>query len=118
MSGVAMASVRLPPGSCSNVPGAGAKWKSGGDRPLLTLATRALPSSRAVINEAQMVAYIAARWDVDVTSTKFDTHISDSMDLMRRTDVFIGMHGAGWTNSMFLSQVIRHHNIALTLYPT
>ena len=86
----------------------GTKWKSGQDRLLLTLATRALPASRAVLNEAQMVAYIAARWDVEVSLTRFDMHIADSMDLMRRTDVFIGVHGAGWTNSLFLSQVIRH----------
>ena len=58
------------------------------------------------MNEAQIVAYILARWDVEFTSTRFDMHISDSMDLMRHTDVFIGMHGAGWTNSLFLSQVI------------
>ena len=51
------------------------------------------------------MAYIASRWDVEVVRTKFDGELFDSMDLMRHTDVFLGMHEAGWTNTSFLSEV-------------
>ena len=37
--------------------------------------------------------------------THFAGALFDSMDLMQRSDVFIGMHGAGWTNALFLSKV-------------
>ena len=80
------------------------KWVSGGDLPRVTLATRALPASRALLNEAQIMAYITARWDVETVATTFDGALFDSMNLMRHSDVFLGMHGAGWTNSLFLSK--------------
>ena len=86
------------------------KWASGNSLPRVTLATRALPASRALMNEAQIMAYITARWEVETVSTTFEGALYDSMDLMRRTDLFLGMHGAGWTNTLFLSEVcIRSH---------
>ena len=81
------------------------KWASGGDLPLVVLTTRPLPARRALLNEAQIMAYIAARWEVETAITKFDGALFDTMDLMRRTDLFLGMHGAGWTNALFLSKV-------------
>lgn len=81
------------------------KWASGTRVPRVTLATRAPLASRALMNEAQIVAYINARWDVEVVTTTFKGTLYDSMDLMQHTDVFLGMHGAGWTNALFLSQV-------------
>ena len=71
----------------------------------MTLASRALPASRALLNEAQIMAYIAARWEVDVATANFEGALFDSMDLMRRSDVFLGMHGAGWANALFLPTV-------------
>ena len=82
------------------------KWASGTKVHRVTLATRALPASRALMNEPQIVAYINARWDVEVVTTTFKGTLYDSMDLMQHTDIFLGMHGAGWTNALFLSQVL------------
>lgn len=83
--------------------------------PRVTLATRALPASRALLNEAQIMAYITARWDVDVVTTTFNGTLYDSMDLMQHTDIFLGMHGAGWTNALFLSKV---STMAQEIYPS
>jgi hypothetical protein len=35
------------------------------------------------------------------------------MELLRHADVVIGMHGAGWTNGMF----VKHGAVALQMFP-
>ena len=85
------------------------RWASGRSLPQITLASRALPASRALLNEAQIMTYIAARWEVEVATTSFKGALFDSMNLMRHSDMFIGMHGAGWTNTLFLPSVRSHY---------
>ena len=77
------------------------RWASGRSLPQITLASRALPASRALFNEAQIMTYITARWEVDVATTTFKGALFDSMSIMRHSTMFIGMHGPGWTNTLF-----------------
>jgi hypothetical protein len=51
------------------------------------------------------VAFIKANWEVDVTVTDFSGWLFDTVDLMQRSDVLLGMHGAGMTNVYFLPEV-------------
>ncbi len=44
-------------------------------------------------------------YDVDLVVTTFETPLWDTMQLVHRTDVFLGMHGAGFTNLLWLRQV-------------
>ena len=69
------------------------------------IPTRTPPMKRAVLNEPELVAYIDATWQADIIITRFDGHLWESMELMRRADVLLGMHGAGMTNVMFMPQV-------------
>ena len=45
------------------------------------------------------------RYDVDLVLTKFEGSMYDTMKLMATTDLFMGMHGAGFTNVLYLPQV-------------
>ena len=47
------------------------------------------------------------RYDVDLVLTTFGGSLYDSMKLMQTTDLFLGMHGAGFTNVLFLPPVRR-----------
>jgi hypothetical protein len=51
------------------------------------------------------VRFIKANWEVDVTVTDFSGRLFDTVDLMQRSDVLLGMHGAGMTNVYFLPEV-------------
>ena len=51
------------------------------------------------------VSFIKANWEVDVTVTDFSGWLFDTVDLMQRSDLLIGMHGAGMTNVYFLPEV-------------
>ena len=51
------------------------------------------------------MAFINANWEVDVTVTDFSGWLFDTVDLMQRSDVLLGMHGAGMTNVYFLPEV-------------
>jgi len=43
---------------------------------------------------------------VDLVLTKFaDEDMYDTMKLMQSTDLFMGMHGAGFTNLLFMPPV-------------
>ena len=42
--------------------------------------------------------------------TTFDAPLWETMRLVRGTDVFLGMHGAGFTNVLWLQQVRAPHN--------
>ena len=37
----------------------------------------------------------------------------EAMELLQHTDVLLGMHGAGWTNGMF----VKHSAVAMQMYP-
>ncbi len=45
------------------------------------------------------------RYDVDLVLTKFEGSMYDTMKLMATTDLFMGMHGAGFTNVLYLPPV-------------
>ena len=45
------------------------------------------------------------RHDVDLVLTDFDGSLWETMRLMQTTDLLLGMHGAGFTNAMFLPKV-------------
>ena len=48
------------------------------------------------------------QYDVDLVVTRFDFPLWEAIDLVQSTDVFIGMHGAGFTNLLALHQVDAH----------
>ena len=41
-------------------------------------------------------------FQVRVVSSSFNDTLYDTIDLLLRTDVFLGMHGAGFTNIQFI----------------
>ena len=45
------------------------------------------------------------RYDVELLLTLFDGSLYDQMKMMRGTDLFMCMHGAGSTNIIFLRPV-------------
>ena len=54
------------------------------------------------MNEADILEYILSRYNVTVRVTAFEEPLLETMQLMNSTDVLLGMHGAGWTNALFL----------------
>lgn len=68
-------------------------WKSGKRLPQITLTSRLPPATRSFLNEADLVPFIQAHWDVEVVSTGFTGSLYETMELMAHTDVFLGMHG-------------------------
>lgn len=57
---------------------------------------------RSVLNEADILEYILSRYNVTVRVTSFEEPLVEIIHLMDSTDVLLGMHGAGWTNALFL----------------
>lgn len=80
-------------------------WRSGQQLPQVTYVSRPPPDSRAILNEPDLVAFIEAHWPVNVVTTNFNVSMWDAIELMQRTDVLIGVHGAGLTNSLFMPEV-------------
>lgn len=70
------------------------QWHSGKELPQVTLASRMVPATRALLNEVDLVAFVEAHWEAAVVSTTFQQSLFETMELMARTDVFLGMHGA------------------------
>lgn len=60
----------------------------------MTLASRALPATRALLNEADLAAYVEAHWEATVVPASFTESLFDTLELMAQTDVLLGMHGA------------------------
>ena len=94
----------FPPPSSSwwsrNSGGSGSVQKA---RPVVTFPWR--PSyKRCVINEADILEYILSLYNVTVRITTFEEPLLEVMELMNSTDVFLGMHGAGWTNGLFIKE--------------
>ena len=69
-------------------------------RPVVTFMWRNL--SRSVLNAADIVEYLLLKFNVTVRITTFYEPLMEAHNLMNNTDVLIGMHGAGWTNGLFL----------------
>lgn len=65
------------------------------------------------MNEGDILEYLLTRYNVTVRVTTFEEPFLEMVDLMNSTDVLLGMHGAGWTNALFLKQGAA----ALQLYP-
>lgn len=59
---------------------------------------------RKILNSAELIAAIHLNDSYTVRSVSFDRKISfrDQLDVIRNTDVLIGMHGAGLTHLLFL----------------
>ena len=68
---------------------------------------------RNALNAPDIIEYILRRYNVTVRLTTFVDPLLQMFDVMNTTDVLIGMHGAGWTNGMFLKQ----NAGALQLFP-
>jgi Glycosyltransferase 61 len=56
------------------------------------------------LNAHDILTYILSRYNVTVRVTTFEEPSLEAMELMASTDVLIGMHGAGWTNSLFIKR--------------
>ena len=52
-------------------------------------------------------------YEVDLVLTKFDADdMYDTMKLVQSTDLFMGMHGAGFTNLLFMNPVRRRREVS------
>ena len=60
--------------------------------------------SRGVLNEGDILAYILARYNVTLRVTTFEEPLHMVMKSLGTTDVMFGMHGAGWTNGLFIKR--------------
>ncbi|KAL6781333.1 hypothetical protein ACKKBG_A10715 [Auxenochlorella protothecoides x Auxenochlorella symbiontica] len=81
-------------------------------RPVVTYMCRPF-FSRGVLNEVDILRYILRNYNVTLRVTTFQEPLLEVLDLMGHTDVLVGMHGAGWTNAMF----IKHGASAMQMYP-
>lgn len=59
---------------------------------------------RNVLNSAELIAEIHKNETYKVNSVIFDKRVTflEQLDVIRNSDVFIGMHGAGLTHLLFL----------------
>ncbi len=72
-------------------------------RPVVTYMSRNF-FSRGVLNEGDILAYVLARYNVTLRVTTFEEPLHLVMDSLSTTDVMFGMHGAGWTNGLFIKR--------------
>jgi hypothetical protein len=80
-----------------------AVYKHETPRPVVTYMSRNF-FSRGVLNEGDILAYILARYNVTLRVTTFEEPLHVVMDSLSTTDVMFGMHGAGWTNGLFIKR--------------
>ncbi len=59
---------------------------------------------RSVLNTHDVLSYILMRYNVTLRVTSLQEPLPEVVDLMSTSDVVIGMHGAGWTNGLFLKR--------------
>jgi len=71
------------------------------DLPVVTYMSRNF-FSRGVINEAAILKYLISNYNVLLKVTTFQEPLGDVMDILSTSDVIFGMHGAGWTNLLFV----------------
>ena len=60
--------------------------------------------SRGVLNEADILAYVLSRYNVTIKVTTFEEPLLEVMETLGSADVVFGMHGAGWTNALFIKR--------------
>ena len=73
------------------------------ERPVVTYMWRG-NFKRSVFNAQDILAYTLLRYNVTVRVSIFAEPILEAMELLHSTDVLIGMHGAGWTNALFIKR--------------
>ena len=56
-----------------------------------------------MVNEQEVLDFIAANFDVNVTRIMFGGRMEEAMSVMQQTDMLIGMHGAGACLSVLLN---------------
>lgn len=81
-------------------------------RPVVTYMCRRF-MSRGVLNEVDILRYVLRSYNVTLRVTTFQEPLLEVMELMAHTDVLVGMHGAGWTNALF----IKDGASVLQMYP-
>lgn len=72
-------------------------------RPVVTYMSRNF-FSRGVLNEGDILAYILARYNVTLRVTTFEEPLHMVLKSLGTTDIMFGMHGAGWTNGLFIKR--------------
>lgn len=70
-------------------------------RPVVTYMHRT-GLRRSVLNAHILLTYLLSRYNVTLRVTTFEEPLFDVIELLAHTDVLIGMHGAGWTNALFM----------------
>ena len=81
-------------------------------RPVVTYMSRNF-FSRGVLNEKDILDYVLNNYNVTFRVTTFQEPLLQVMDLLAHSDVLFGMHGAGWTNTLFM----KRGATAMQLYP-
>lgn len=79
------------------------KYKHETPRPVVTYMSRNF-FSRGIANEKDILTYILETYDVTLRVTTFQEPLLEVMDLLAHSDVLFGMHGAGWTNALFMKR--------------
>lgn len=59
---------------------------------------------RSVLNTHDILSYILMRYNVTLKVTTLQEPLPQVIDLMSHSDVVVGMHGAGWTNGLFIKR--------------
>ena len=69
--------------------------------------------ARGVVNEKDILEYILSKYEVTLRVTTFQEPLLEVMELLAHSDVIFGMHGAGWTNALFM----KRGATAMQMYP-
>ena len=59
---------------------------------------------RSVLNTHDILSYILMRYNVTLKVTTLQEPLPEVIDLLSSSDVVLGMHGAGWTNGLFIKR--------------
>lgn len=89
-----------------------AEFRHESPRPVVTYMSRNF-FSRGVMNERSILEYILLHYNVTLKVTTFQEPLLEVMDLLGHSDVMFGMHGAGWTNALFM----KRGATAMQIYP-
>lgn len=81
----------------------GAVYRHEEPRPVVVYMSRNF-FSRGVLNEADILGYILTKYNVTVKVTTFEEPLLEVMETLGSADVLFGMHGAGWTNALFVKR--------------
>jgi hypothetical protein len=73
------------------------------DLPVVTYMSRNF-FSRGIVNEVDILRYILSNYKVMLRVTTFQEPLLEVMELLSSSDVLFGMHGAGWTNALFMKR--------------